>query len=103
MAPFRLAQYSGKITTTEAEPLLQLAPYSNLRAVTRHAVALAVHPHASGSIVDLKNTGPQRSKRGGHVASDGDLFPDIPSWIAIYTLNTGARRTTRQQHGQGCS
>lgn len=56
VAGFSFFQDHCEAATTKTEALLDLACNRNLGAVSGHAEALAINPHASSSVINLKNT-----------------------------------------------
>ena len=86
----------GEAAAAETESLLDSSADAHSGAVARHAVSLAENPHPARTIVNFEDSSSERAERSGHVARNGNFFPDIASWIAIDSFDAGARRTGRQ-------
>ena len=96
VSPLRFPHDGGETTATEIKSLLDTSADSNSGAVARHAVSLAENPHPARTIVNFKDSGAECAEGSGHVARNGDFFPDIASGIAINSLDAGARGASSQ-------
>jgi hypothetical protein len=94
-AALALAQDGGEIAASEGEALLDASGDRQFGAVARDAISFAEDPHGSGAIIDLKDSGSQRSKGIGNVSGDGDIFAGEPGWILVNLGNALAPRASR--------
>jgi hypothetical protein len=76
-------QDRGKIAPAEAKSLVNPSRDCDLRTVAWHAEILAVHPHRSRAVIDLKDARAERAKGIRNPPRYGYFFAPVPPWVVI--------------------
>src|SRR5580700_9937954 len=97
MPTLGLEQDGGEVTSSEGESLLDASGDRQFGSASRNAVVLAKHPHGSGAVVELENSGSNRSEGIGNLSRNRDLLAGEPSWILVNLGDALPGRASRQQ------
>ena len=99
-----LAQNDPETAAAKSKTLLNATGNYNLAAIAGHAESLAVHPHATASVVHLKKAVAQCAKGFRNGARNGYIFAGKVTGVANDVGNFCVCRTSRQQcRGNQCS
>src|SRR5579863_4823142 len=97
MSTLGLEQDGGEVTPSERECLLDTSGDRQFGSAAWNAVVLAKHPHGSGAVVELENSGSHRSEGIGNLSCNRDLFAGEPPWILINLGDALPGRASSQQ------
>ena len=96
MPPLAFFQYGGEVSTAEIEPLLDPARHPDPSAVSWYSIILAKDPHTSRAVIELENSGPQRTERARNLPGNRDFLSGKSSGVAINVPDSSSLRTPRQ-------
>jgi hypothetical protein len=102
MMGFGLPQNNPKTPPGKGKTLLNATDNLYLAAIAWHAEILAVDPHASCTVINLKNSVAQSAKRVRDGPANADVLAGIATGVFGDVRNAGTRGTARH-HEHRCN